>query len=190
MYSLLASARPAYAIDCKDRITWLNPAWIAQARRDGLDSLKVDALVGRPIWDYVSGNKVRLLWLALYEKVRVIRAPVFVPLRADTPGERRLIDLELHPLANGAILHVSECLWTEARSPVHLLKADCLRDSRQLDHCAWCNRIQVRFGVWEEVEQAEQTLGLKSADSLPMLQMAVCATCQNSVLQTAVARAA
>ena len=84
---------------------------------------------------------------------------MFVPMRVDRADERRLVDIELRPLADGSIRHVCEPVWHEARPAVALLDPAYPRDERTLRSCEWCRRIQVRLGAWEEIEEAQQTPG-------------------------------
>jgi hypothetical protein len=115
---------------------------------------------------------------------------VFVPLRADTANERRVIDVELHPAPERSIRHVRECLWTEARPAIALLDGNYPRDSRVLLRCVWCARVQVRLGTWEEIENAQVMLGIVADETLPTIQETVCTSCKQSVLKTFPARVA
>ncbi len=188
MVNLSEDARPIYTIDVDDRLVLVNPA--AFDLFGGSAEQWSPSLLGRSIWDFIPGAQIRQLWQVLYSRVRAVGAPVFVPMRADTPSMRRLIDLELHPLADRSIQHICECVWTEARLAIALLDPAYPRDQRSLLSCAWCRRIQVRFGVWEEIEQAQQTLQIEAVETLPSLKPAVCASCKQSVLKTFPARVA
>lgn len=178
--------RPVYTIDAHDRLVEFNPAFVATLPY----SCAVEPLIGRSIWEFISCELTRRLWQVLYERVRIAGAPVFVPLRADTSNERRLIDVELHPAPDRSVRHVRECLWTEARPAIALLDGNYPRDSRVLQRCAWCARVQVRLGDWREIEDAQFTLGIEAAATLPILQEAACASCKQSVLKTFPARVA
>ncbi len=188
MTQLSEDTRPVYIIDADDRLALVNSA--AMTLFGGTATQSPRALLGRSIWDFVPGAPIRQLWQVLYSRVRAVGAPVFVPMRADAPSMRRLVDLELHPLADRSIQHICECVWTEARPAIALLDPAYPRDQRSLLSCAWCQRIQVRFGVWEEIEQAQQTLRIEAVESLPTLKPAVCASCKQSVLKTFPARVA
>ena len=188
MVNSFADNRPVYTIDVDDRLALLNPA--ALELFSGTASCSPAALLGRSIWDFIAETQIRQLWQVLYARVRAAGAPVFVPMRADTPSLRRLIDLELHPLADRSIQHICECVWTEARPAIALLDPAYPRDERSLLSCAWCRRIQVRFGVWEEIEQAQRSLQIEAVETLPLLKPAVCASCKQSVLKTFPARVA
>lgn len=185
-----ADARPVYIIDALDRIVFVNPAWsafVAPARGTGP---VLAELLGRPVWDCIPDGVVRQLWELLYSRVRAIGGSVFVPVRVDRPDERRLVDIELSPLADGSIRHVCEPVWRESRPAVALLDPSYPRDERSLRSCAWCQRIQVQVGCWEEIEDAQRTLSIVADSTLPRLEPEACTTCKQSLLKTFPARVA
>ena len=180
-------ARPIYTIDASDRISFVNPAWQELIAPKAAGPAQV---LGRPIWELIPGGVVRQLWELLYSRVRAIGGGVFVPMRVDRADERRLIDIELRPLSDGSIRHICEPVWRERRAAVALLDPDYPRDERALRSCAWCQRIQVQLGVWEEIEQAQQTLTVLADASLPRLEPVACTSCKQSLLKTFPARVA
>jgi hypothetical protein len=182
-------ARPVYTIDADDRIVHVNEAWLLfNAGASDADVLR--DYVGLPVWELLGEGRVRQLWQVLYRRVRAIGASIFVPMRVDTADERRLLDIEVRPLADRSIQHVCECAWTEARAPVALLDPVSQRDEREVLCCAWCRRVQIGVGVWQEIEDAERSLGIRPAGTLPRLRPDVCVTCQQALLQTFPARVA
>ena len=186
----LADSRPVYIIDARDRLVFVNPAWsrfMAPARGPGPSLSEV---IGHSIWDRIPDGVVRQLWELLYNRVRAIGGSVFVPTRADRVDERRLIDIELTPLADGSIRHVCEPVWSEARPAVALLDPSYPRDERSLRCCMWCRRIQVRLGAWEEIEDAQRILSIPADSTLPRLEPGACTTCKQSLLKTFPARVA
>ena len=181
--------RPVFTIDGRNLIVEVNRPFL-ESPPPAMQGADATALLGRSIWDFVPGTLPRQLWEVLYSRVRAIGAPVFVPLRMDTPSMRRLIDLELHPLSDRFVCHVRECIWTEARPASALLDPNYPRDSRTLSRCAWCARIQIGFGSWVEVEQAQAMLSLAAPETLPSMEDSACPSCTQSVLKTFPARAA
>jgi hypothetical protein len=181
--------RPIYTTDARDRLAEVNDAFIA-SMRGRIDVAGRQGFIGRSIWEFVDGAVPRRIWRILFERVRAVRVPIFVPLRADTASERCIIDLELHPLADRSIRHVRECVSRETRPAVALLDANYPRDSRTLIRCAWCARIQVRLGAWQEIEDAQATLRLEATATLPTLQESACPACTQQVLKTFPARVA
>jgi hypothetical protein len=188
MSALRPELRPIYTIDTLDRLVEVNHACVdlwAQTHHD----VDAHSLIGRSIWDFVAGTVPRQLWEVLYDRVRAVSAPLFVPLRADTASQRRVIDLELHPSGDRSIRHVRECVAVESRAAVALLDPNYPRDDRTLLRCAWCARVQVGLGAWQEIESAQATLGIEAGESLPTLREGACAACTQSVLKTFPARA-
>jgi hypothetical protein len=180
-------ARPIYTIDALDRLIFVNPAWHDLI---GPVAAAPGQVLGSPIWEHIPSGVVRQLWELLYNRVRAIGGGVFVPMRVDSADERRLIDIELRPLGDGSIRHVCEPVWRERRAAVALLDPAYPRDERVLRSCMWCRRIQVRLGVWEEIEQAQQTLAILAEASLPQLVPVACTSCKQSLLKTFPARVA
>jgi hypothetical protein len=185
-----SDVRPIYTIDALDRVIFVNAAWIEFIRVEGGERLAVRDYIGRSVWELHAGGETRRLWEVLYDRVRAANAHAFVPMRADTPSQRRLIDIELRPLADRSIQHICDRVWTEARPAVALLDPAWPRDDRTLRCCAWCRRIQVRVGVWEEIEDAHVTLAIEAAETLPSLHAGVCVTCKQALLKTFPARVA
>ena len=182
--------RPIYMIDAQDRIAFVNPAWIAFTSEESAVVGAPVAHLGHSVWDLLGDGEVRRLWEVLFQRVRGVGAPVFVPMRADTPDERRLLDIELRPLFDRSIQLTYERVWTEGRLAVALLDPAWPRDDRILNCCAWCGRIQVSIGAWQEVEDAQTTLGIGETSTLPSLKAGACVTCKQSLLKTFPARVA
>ncbi len=187
--TLSPDQRPELTLDARNRIASVNGAW---AEATGCDRLRdpLEAAIDRPLWDFIEGTQVRQLWEILFERVRAVGAPIFVPLRADTPSLRRVWDIEVHPLPERGLQFVAHCVWTESRPALALLDPAFPRNEQSLAYCAWCNRIQIRIGVWEEIEDAQLTLRLDVASSLPSLKRMACNSCKQSLLKTFPARVA
>lgn len=181
--------RPAYTIDADDRIILANPAWFDFVADDPW-SRADDECIGRSVWELRADRRNKPLWEVLYGRVRAIGASVFVPMRVDTSAERRLIDLEVRPLADRCIQHVCDPVWSEPRPAVPLLDPRLPRDGRKVRICAWCMRVQVRLGAWQEIEDAQRELGVEPAETLPRLARDACVTCKQSLLKTFPARVA
>ncbi|HEU4654924.1 MAG TPA: PAS domain-containing protein [Steroidobacteraceae bacterium] len=190
MLNPVVDRRPIFRIDARDRLVFVNAAWVEFMHPHQQQLADPASFVGRSWWDFVDRGQVRQLWALLHQRVRGIAAPVFVPMRADTPTQRRLIDIELQPQFDGAIQHVCERVWTEVRKPVALLDPAHPRDDRDLRCCAWCKCVQVCIGRWEEIEDAQLLLGIEPAPTLPKLVTDVCTTCKQSLLKTFPARVA
>jgi hypothetical protein len=179
-----ADTRPVHTVDTGNRIVAVNHAWLEFMSSQLSIDVTRDAAIGRPLWDFIHGGPVRQIWEILFERVRAVGAPVFVPMRADMPSVRRVLDVELHPMPERAVRQVFECVWSEQRPAVALLDPHFPRNEEMLPLCHWCNRIQVRLGAWEEIEDAQLTLRLEASAALPALKPAVCGSCKQSLLKT------
>jgi len=182
--------RPELTLDARDRIASVNSAWVDATGCDSLRDRCLDSAIDRPLWEFIQGAQVRQLWEILFERVRAVGAPIFIPMRADTPSQRRVWDIEVHPLPERGLQLVAHCVWTESRPALALLDPAFPRSDQSLPYCAWCNRIQIRIGVWEEVEDAQLTLHLDASESLPFLRRMACNSCKQSLLKTFPARVA
>jgi hypothetical protein len=177
-------------IDASNRIVAMNSAWLEFMRTVVPFAVEAEDVIGRSLWDFVSGTQVRQLWQVLFDRVRAIGAPVFVPMRADTANLRRVLDVELHPMPERSIRQVFEIVWTEPRASVALFDHSHPRNDANLVCCAWCNRVQVRLGAWEEIEDAQLTLRIEAAPTLPAITRGVCSGCKQTLLKTFPARMA
>ena len=186
--SLSFDAQPVHTLDATNRIVEVNSPWVEFMRTVVPFAVERQDAIGRSLWDFVSGTQVRQLWEVLFARVRAAGAPVFVPMRADTANLRRVLDVELHPMPEGAIRQVIEVAWTESRPSVALFDHAHPRSETSLTCCAWCNRVQVRLGAWEEIEDAQLTLRIEAASALPMINRGVCSGCKQSLLKTFPAR--
>jgi hypothetical protein len=181
--------KPTYTIDAQDRLIDVNEAYV-RSLPSGHGISNPSQLIGRSLWDFISGAVPKQLWRVLQRRVRALGAPVFVPMRVDLPDQRRLVDVELHALGNDDIRHVQQMIWCEARSAIALLDPNYPRDERTVVRCAWCARVQVRLGLWMEIEGAQRALELEAGPSLPKVQETACTACKQSILQLFPARAA
>lgn len=187
MRPLSNDCRPAYVIDANDHITFVNAAWRVFARSRTFGPAEY---VGQSVWTVLGAGEIRFVWEHLHRRVRGVGASLFLPMRIDNAGERQLVDIELRPLGDRSIAHILEPAWSEPRAAVALLDPAWPRDERTVAQCAWCNRVRVALGVWEEVEQAHLALGLEAVGPLPTLTAAACSTCKQSLLKTFPARVA
>lgn len=179
----------AYTIDALDRFIDVNEAYVHSVGREFGVTARTQ-MIGRSLWDFVPGGLAKQLWQVLQRRVRAIGAPIFLPMRTDSACERRLMDVELHALGNDDIRHVQHVIWSEARPAIALLDRNYPRDRRTLIRCAWCARVQVRMGLWLEIEAAQEALGIQADATLPSVKEGACTPCKQAILKNFPARAA
>lgn len=177
-------SRPVFVIDARDRVMFANDAWLEMTSQQGEAPMSSVEVLGRSVWDFRPAGLVRQLWQVLYQRVRGIGGRTFIPMRVDARDERRLFEIELSALPEHAIRHVYECVWRERRPDATLLDPSQSRDARVLSRCDWCGRVQVRPGVWAEIEEAQELLGIGREEPFPVLSSVACTACKQAVLQT------
>lgn len=165
-----APATAAYAIDADGRITWTDAGFAALAREHGRGDLAAGALIGRPLLEFVSGERPRALQHALIERARSIDGPLELRYRCDAPDRRRQALLRLDPQPDGGVVYTTWFEEIEERPYQLLLDHDLARGEGQMRLCAWCNRVDV--GGWREADDAE------APKDPPRVVHTVCEVCE------------
>ena len=93
----------SYFIDADDVLVSVDEEWLAFAKENAAPELTRGRVIGRPLWDFVEGERTRELYRELYERVRSRLTRLSVPFRCDAPDRYRFMRLELEPAAAGAI---------------------------------------------------------------------------------------
>ncbi len=120
-----------------------------------------------------------ILHRALAGRVRAAGRAVAHSLpRCDSPARRRLLRMEILPLAGEGLRYVSTILREEPRSPVALLAAGAPRSERLLVMCSWCKAVKTPAG-WREVEEAVASLGLFLPTLPPAISHGICPACRD-----------
>ena len=167
-----------YRIDGCDRIAGVSESWAPFAiGNDGIELAR--PLIGRAIWDFVSGVTTRAVYLELFARVRHGRTVTF-PYRCDSPALRRFLRMQLSPAAEDGIQFDSATLTTEARNAVELVTASGA--AGLVTVCSWCKRVAIGR-EWVEVEVAVERLGLFGALLPGGLTHGACQECVTLVLR-------
>jgi len=170
-----------YEIDGQDRLAAVAEAWLVFARESRAPELTREAVIGRPIWHFITGASTRTLYELAFGEVRSADRRLALPLRCDSPDRRRFMELVLEPRADRAIGHSCRLLREEVREPQPLLDPSAPRSSDVLRACSWCKRLQGRDGHWREIEAAIQHGDLLGEPPVPQLSHAVCDDCRVAV---------
>ncbi len=167
-----------YRIDGQDRFVDVDEDWLHFALENGARHLaRREAVLGRPLWDFVTGKETRHLYDLMLSKVRMGHT-LQIPFRCDSPGCRRFMEMRMSPEAQGGVRFTTWIVRLEHRAPVGLLEASEDRSDEFVTICSWCKKVQTAPGVWEEVEEAVRTLDLFASPKLPQLTHGMCPACQ------------
>ena len=163
-------ATAAYAIDPDGRIAWTDDGFAELARDYGRPMLADGHLVGRPLTDFVAGERPRTLQRELIERAQSADGPLELRYRCDAPGLRRHAILRLDPQPDGGVVFTTWFDTVEERPYRSLLDHDRPRGEGEMRLCAWCNRVDL--DGWREVDDAEAT------EHPPRVAHTVCEVCE------------
>lgn len=161
----------AYAVDADGRIVWTDEGFAALARDHGHPELAGTGLVGRPLTEYVSGERPRALQQAILARAHALGEPIELRYRCDAPEMRRHATLRIDPRADGGVVFTTWFDEVEARPYQPLLDPNRPRADEAVGFCAWCNRVDA--GGWREADDLPATAGKP-----PRVAHTVCAICE------------
>lgn len=166
-----------YLINSRDQICFVDEAWHRFAL--AIDGAEVvgDAVISRPLWDFITDDSTRLLYQTLIERVRQGATARFT-LRCDSPEFSRLLEMTMSQTdIPGYVEFTTQIVQQLDRTPVALLERGAPRSEELLKTCSWCNRIEVGPGEWSEPEDAINRLRLMESPILPRLTHGMCMPC-------------
>lgn len=173
-----------YRVDAGNRIIAVNDAWDRFAEANDGHHLLGAAVVGMPLFNYITDPTTRLLYTTMLDRVRGRRMPLLIHFRCDAPSVRREMTLEMRAEADSAVEFVVQTQREDTREAVSLLDANASRDGRIVRMCGWCKRVQLPSHVWIEVEEAIGPLEIFAAATVPMLSHGICERCEADALVT------
>jgi hypothetical protein len=166
-----------YRLDAADVIVAVDEGWRGFARANDASEL-ADAVVGRRIWDYVTGAETAHLWNEVFARAR--RAgPVELPYRCDSPSLRRYLRMRITAGADGSLELASTIEREEPREPPEWFVPGARRVDVTVTGCSWCRRYAVG-GDWVEVEDAVAALDLFAGEA-PAITHGLCPACATAV---------
>jgi hypothetical protein len=113
-----------YRLDHQDRISAVSPSFDFFSRANGGPAGFSRQVVGRPVWDFVQGEELQTILKGIFERAR--QGTVRLPMRCDSPGEMRLLEMAVTP-------ELQVC-FTELKSEPRL-------PPDWLTVCSWCNQV-------------------------------------------------
>ena len=165
-----------YRIDAADRITFVSPGWLGFAEANEAPELTADFVVGRPIWDFITGSDTRIFYQAIFHNLRFRRAEITIPFRCDSPTVVRQMTLILRLLEMDAIECRGILLHTQIRTPITILFRWQVRSNDSLPICSLCRRLAFQ-NEWMEVHEAMAHGRFTNISPPPRLEETVCPMC-------------
>lgn len=176
-----AVARVIYEINAADELVAIGADWVRFAEANEAAHL-ADHVVGRSLWDFISGATTRHVYRELVNRARAGQTISF-DYRCDSPALRRFMRMTIIARSDGAVAFDSVTMRIEQRSAA-LPSLISVVGEPVLRMCSWCKRVEVSQS-WEEVEIAVERLGLLSLTDPPLISHAICPPCYDRIMTDA-----
>jgi hypothetical protein len=170
-----------HCIDTAGLIVSVNEPWLRFARDNGAPELTLEAVLGRPLWDFIVDAETKQLYGALID--RVLRSDLIlqVPYRCDSPEARREFRMAVSRTLTGLIEFRNRVEKITPRSPIALLEAASERSEETITMCSWCKKIALPDKGYVELEEAIAERDLFGTPPLPALRHVACPACTAAV---------
>lgn len=179
------SAVTVYWLDSSDHLIRASDSWDAFALSNAGESSRWDRVRGRPLWEFVSGDIMRMWLRTLMGHVRICGGEVERPYRCDSPTERRHMAMRMVGEGGGLLRIEHTVLRSEPRGrEVHVepVSHGARRANRR---CSVCGRIG-RGERWIEPDADEARLLADASGAVPVIY-GVCEPCLQMLPQGATA---
>ena len=148
-----------YLLDAQDRLLDCGgPTWDGFAIANGGESLTQHSLKGDSIYDHVAGHFTKKFLREFFHDVRAGTGATTRTYRCDSPSAKRLMEMRVQPLEDGALNVVHRLV---AETPLAVV-VDCQeaaagRRSRH-QRCSLCNRLRhTSADAWREPDEYEHS---------------------------------
>jgi len=168
-----------YRLDAKDVIVEVGGAWDEFARRNGGPGLEVDRVVGRSLYEHVTGEVTRMFVWTMFDAARKLGIERTQPYRCDTPDLKRFMEMRIVPGPAGTILVRHRLVSTEPIIPhVRVRAAMPGTPLRQVVlRCSSCNQLRHQ-GVWVEPEHLAKDVS--GGDLDVQVAYSICPSCREA----------
>lgn len=166
-----------YTLDKNYCLVDLNGNWDLFALENGNSNLNKQAVLGLPIWHFISGDETKRIHEVLLTRVKSEGKLQKLPFRCDSPECKRFMEMDITLKGNGYIEYCCKLIKTEPRQATNSVNTDDASNTPFLRMCSWCNKFEVGPNEWLEIEDAVSRLDLLSAEALPHLSHSMCDAC-------------
>ena len=166
-----------YTLTTDDRVASVTPRFLAFAQENGAPELTTDAVVGRSVFDFVSGTTTQQLYSAIYSRVRSDNVVVVLPFRCDSATVRREMIMRIGKQPDDLLAVQCTLISAEPRQSLRALDREVGRNDKQLTICSLCLNVLVEPVGWMDIEDAVLSLHLLEKETAPQLMYAVCPKC-------------
>lgn len=170
-----------YRVNDCDEIVAIEPGWDEFALSNNSEHMRTDAIVGRPMWDFISDSTTEQIYHDVLKRVRTSKRAISFSFRCDAPECRRFMVMHISRGDDETIVFRSRTVAVEPRPRQALLDPAHEHTETLLRVCGWCKKVDVD-GYWVEVEEALSRLGLFESPALPLITHGICNGCHERLL--------
>jgi hypothetical protein len=169
-----------YDIDDHDRIVSVGNDWSAFAEANGGEVLQQPKLIGRSLFDFISGAAVRQVYGALIARARDGH-PVQFQFRCDAPNWRREFEMKILSTAPNRVTFISTLVRQSPRPAIALFDASRRSEPELIRMCSWCHAVAGDASAWHPVERAIGLLGLLDEGTHIGVTHGICPECSERI---------
>lgn len=173
--------RVSYWIDDTDRIARVNQVWDNFAlSNDGGDALLASRVIGRNVYDFITGDETRMYLGALLQHARFLNHTVVRPYRCDSPDVRRFMEMRVIP-DEGSLVRLDHVLIRAEPylTPV-VYRYERDPGGKAVLRCSVCSNLLVS-DRWFVPEDTRILCGIPPDQPLPV-RYTVCPSCARAKL--------
>ncbi|MCF6148752.1 MAG: hypothetical protein E3K37_08845 [Candidatus Kuenenia sp.] len=175
--SLLAMATVKYTIGYDDRFVYVSPSWSVFAKENGAPQLADNAVIGRLIFDFLTGIDCKELYRMIFKHCRESNRKLIFPFRCDSPNIKRFMELHIISDSQGKLHFEAQLLKVTPRK-YNVLLAKCThRSDRMIKICSWCKLVEISKDHWVDIDTALEQHGLFNESDIPKLTHGICPNC-------------
>ncbi|MBM4256182.1 MAG: hypothetical protein FJ147_09825 [Deltaproteobacteria bacterium] len=166
-----------YRMDSAGVLIEVGGKWDQFAQENGGAALIGQAVIGKPMLRFITGDAPRMHFLTLLEKHRLLAGESILPYRCDSPQHKRFMEMRMRQDHDGTILCLHRTVRVEPLSPARSFVYH--KASTTASRCSMCNRVRVdKFWVEPEATPASETHPLG-------VVYTVCADCRAGIKRKA-----
>lgn len=132
-----------HIIDAEDKIISIDDNWIKFASENNFRNFDPNSVIGRNLFDFISGLEVKQIYRILVGRVRNTGNPCVLLYRCDSPYLIRYMQMTIKPMQNKHVLFENELIEVQERQPVSINYDETdPSENSFLVMCSWCKKIK------------------------------------------------
>jgi hypothetical protein len=143
-----------YWLDGDDTIIGVGSTWDCFAGENDGHEVVAELVVGRSLWDFISGDPTRMWLSSLLTLARLREETISRPYRCDSPTVKRFMNLEITRDPGGVLKLSHHLVRVEAMHTPCTVSPKSSPGKKMLQRCSVCNRFNASQG-WVEAEDLE-----------------------------------